>query len=248
MNIPTSTSSASPSTNASAPASPALTPEQEDCAKRLGTVAGLIALSKACPDKLRTAPKWLMTCVSHVAEASAQDAGEVVENMLSPFGIGMSLGNISVMVNLVKRPSDHWDGNSMNQFLNVYFQTYTRYVAQALGQEIPADKLFVGFTEGVFGVFIGSDYEQRREFIRGMTVALDAERNFREDTLRETSATRIYIEILLYAPEIMKMKNLTDVYQFLQGRFAENPNLLGDPERFRKLANRIELSFREQVS
>ena len=107
---------------------------------------------------------------------------------------------------------------------------------------MPAD-LWGQYAQLIFGSFVSLGYDERHEFIDGMIAATDSERKFRAETLREATATRLYIEMLLFWPEIQRMKSLAEVHRFLEARFTESSDAPCDFERFSKLADRIELSF-----
>lgn len=222
---------------------PPLTEAQIDAARRLGRVAGLIAKAQTNPETLGPVPRWIVTCLSHIGEASAKGGAEAVAAIESatPLAVGYSMGNIGTMISLIRSPQEGV-GKSLNAWVNEYFTTYFKEINLQIPGPVDFWQLF---TKEVLGVFFTSNYEQRLQFLEGARRSTESELVFRSGEIRETTATRIYAELLLFYPEIMRMGSLAEVYRFLQTRFTESPAQLGDFERFRKLANRIELSFKE---
>lgn len=94
---------------------------------------------------------------------------------------------------------------------------------------------------------LAADAAERRAFIDGLAIGhrlpelLD--RQMKHGT---TDATRIYLLLWLYWPEIARLRSLPEVARALAPFFTTNRNLAGAhwEERIRKLANRIGLSFR----
>jgi hypothetical protein len=65
---------------------------------------------------------------------------------------------------------------------------------------------------------------------------------------RSTDATRIYVLLWLYWPEISRLGSISEAAEHVRRLLGGNRNLIGQSwdERFRKIANRIGLSYREQ--
>jgi len=223
-----------------------LTEPQREAARRLGRVVALRTVSMIKPEALTRFPPWAQRCLEHITEAITPGGSEVMEDMNTPLGIGFSFGGLGLMVNFLRRPEEKW-GTSVKEALDIYFDSCGRCLAELTGEPFPANFLDE-FSKGVFTAFISFDHEQRTQFHQGMATALEAEKNLRSENVRPTTATPIYFELLLFMEEISKMKSIPEVYRFLQERFSDSPALLGDPERFRKAANRIQLSFKDQVS
>lgn len=173
-------------------------------------------------------------------------AKDAVKDLNSPAGFGFTLGATATLRSWIHRPDEGW-GASVIECLNIYSASCTETIKQETGQDMPSNQ-WDDFARMIFTAYLTYEYDGRREFIRGMEIALDAERNYSNGELRETTATPVYAELLLFLPEVSAMKSLGEVYRFLEGRFSDSPAVLGDFERFRKAANRIELSFKDQTS
>lgn len=105
------------------------------------------------------------------------------------------------------------------------------------------------FQAQVMKRLFAADVAERRAFAEGLAIGnrlpelLD-----RQAQQGATDATRIYLLLWLYWPEVAKLGSIGEVAEVLQPFFAENKNLAGAhwEERIRKLANRLGLSFRAQ--
>lgn len=103
------------------------------------------------------------------------------------------------------------------------------------------------FQQHVINRLFKSGFSERRAFIEGMAIGnrlpelLD-----RQAKSSTTDATRIYLLLWFYWPEISRLNSVPQVARALGSFFAENKNLAGADwdERIRKLSNRIGLSFR----
>ncbi len=95
-------------------------------------------------------------------------------------------------------------------------------------------------------LFAGNAAE-RRVFTEGLMAGNRVHELFNQQAARTTTdATGIYLLLWLYWPEIAALHSLGEAARLLEGLFGPNGNLAGRnwEERFRKLANRIGLSFR----
>jgi hypothetical protein len=98
---------------------------------------------------------------------------------------------------------------------------------------------------------LAADAAERRAFIDGLAIGHRLPELLDRQTRRGTTdATRIYLLLWLYWPEIARLHSLPEVAQALAPFFADNRNLAGAhwDERIRKLGNRLGLSFRTQRS
>jgi len=221
-----------------------LTAAQLDSAKRAGETAALVVVSTSLPASLASIPKWVKACLRNVAEANAVGAGEATQNFSTTFTVGFSLGSLATLVSLLRKPEEKIHPAVVKAWMDHYFAAYFATVKNYMPFEIPQN--FLGeFALQVVSVYIACSTEQRSEFQRGMAVSLSAEKNLRGDTPNDTTLTPIYFELLFYWREVTAMKSLPEVFKFLEQRFSDSPAVLGDFERFRKAANRLELSFRE---
>ena len=225
---------------------PSLTPNQKDATIRAGRVAGILFVAHEAPETLVQFPDWARYCLAQIAEASAQNAQQAVSKLESPFALGFTFGSLGTIGSLVRKPEEKW-GAAVPEALDILFGTYISTIKELTGAEAPPLN-WVEFAQLAFSAFMGYTHPERLEYHEGLRVALEVERNFRSGDLRITTATPIYFELLLFLPEIQKMRSLGEVFRFLELRFNDTPQELGDFERFRKLANRIQLSFRDQNS
>jgi len=218
-----------------------------DAAKRLGKTAACLVLSKFQPHALENFPAWVPVCLSHIAEATAQGASEGIEEMDSAFALGTSLGNFSMLAGFIRNPEERWAPGSMKGWIEEYFNAYTSTLAEKAGVQLPAN-MWADYAQMLFSAYLGFNIDQRRGFVRGMVASIESEENIRNDELRTTSATPLYLELVLFWSEVNAMNSLNEVFRFLKARFAKTPAVLGDFERFRKCANRIGLSFKDQLA
>ena len=103
------------------------------------------------------------------------------------------------------------------------------------------------FQYHVMGRLFATDAAERRAFTEGLTAGNRVRELFDQQAVRNTTdATGIYLLLWLYWPEIAALRSVGEAAQLLEGVFGPNKNLAGRhwEERFRKLANRIGLSFR----
>ncbi len=101
---------------------------------------------------------------------------------------------------------------------------------------------------GVGAVERDEDAERRTSIPPDVATCADCVRElFDQQAARHrTDATGIYLLLWLYWPEIAALRSVGEAARLLEGLFGPNRNLAGRhwEERFRKLANRIGLSFR----
>jgi hypothetical protein len=215
-----------------------------DVARRIGRTSGLLALLKVNPSGVEKVPNWVRICLRQIGEATVQGGGAPISDVfkesteLSYRSAGFALGNLGSLMSVNRVPIGRF-GSSINVWLEEYFRAYFETVFQGA----PPTNFWQTFILEIVGVMLTGNYEQRLEFIDGIRIGSDVENTFRSGETRETTATRIYFELVLFWPEVTRMEKLPAVFVFLQTRFSESPGQLGDFERFRKLANRIELSF-----
>lgn len=103
------------------------------------------------------------------------------------------------------------------------------------------------FQQHVMARLFGGDAGERRAFAEGLATGNRVRELFDQRAAEHaTDATGIYLLLWLYWPEIARMQSVGEVARALERLFASKPNLVGRnwEERFRKLANRIGLSFR----
>lgn len=104
------------------------------------------------------------------------------------------------------------------------------------------------FQQHVMTRLFAGDARERQAFAEGLATGNRVHELFdRRAAEHATDATGIYLLLWLYWPEIARLRSVGEVGRALERLFAaSNQNLAGRHwgERFRKLANRIGLSFR----
>ncbi len=103
------------------------------------------------------------------------------------------------------------------------------------------------FQAHVMGRLFAAEPGERRAFTEGLAAGNRVRELFDQQAARHrTDATGIYLLLWLYWPEIAALRSVGEAARLLEGLFGPNRNLAGRhwEERFRKLANRIGLSFR----
>jgi len=99
------------------------------------------------------------------------------------------------------------------------------------------------FKDMVWWRLFSNNHSDRVAFAKGLLVGLDLKEIF-DGHSKGTDATGIYLLLWLFWPEISKMHSHPEVFRYLEGLHGTEKNSLGGFERFRKLANRIGLSFK----
>ncbi|MBI5766764.1 MAG: hypothetical protein HZA93_03165 [Verrucomicrobia bacterium] len=103
------------------------------------------------------------------------------------------------------------------------------------------------FRAHVMGRLFATNAGERRAFTEGLAAGNRVRELFDRQAARNTTdATGIYLLLWLYWPEINALRSVGEAAHLLERLFGANRNLAGRhwEERFRKLANRIGLSFR----
>jgi hypothetical protein len=127
--------------------------------------------------------------------------------------------------------------------------TKTQEVADQV--ETGAFVLSPEFQQHVIHRLFAPDFAARRAFAEGLAVGNRLPELLDGQAQRGTTdATAIYLMLWFYWPEISERKSVGEVARALEPFFAGNKNLAGLhwAERFRKLANRLGLSFRATQS
>ena len=103
------------------------------------------------------------------------------------------------------------------------------------------------FQSHIMGRLFAADAAERRAFTEGLAAGNRVRELFDQQAARHTTdATGIYLLLWLYWPEISALRSVGETAHLLGRLFGPNTNIAGRhwEERFRKLANRIGLSFR----
>ncbi len=103
------------------------------------------------------------------------------------------------------------------------------------------------FREHIMRRLFAPNATERRAFAEGLALGNRVYELFNHQSgQRSTDATGVYLLLWLYWPEITELGSVGEAARLLESLFGPNRNLAGRhwEERFRKLANRIGLSFR----
>jgi hypothetical protein len=105
------------------------------------------------------------------------------------------------------------------------------------------------FQQQVMNRLFSGEPAERRLFTEGLLAGNRAREFFDQQAARNTTdATGVYLLLWLYWPEIAALRSIGETARALEGVLGATKNVAGShwEERFRKLANRIGLSFRAQ--
>ncbi len=219
---------------------PDFTPER--FADRL---AEAVALSDS-PERFGEFPKWTQRVMLILKEQLVP--AEFVTMLTAEraiFGEGVCVAWVAHARDIV-RHADSREG----QFARKVAERLTRadspkpVVAQLETGEIASSP---EFQQHVMRRLFSADANERRAFTEGLAAGNRVRELFDQQAARNTTdATSIYLLLWLYWPEISAMRSVGEAAQAIERLFAPNKNIVGRhwEERFRKLANRIGLSFR----
>ena len=219
---------------------PAFTPER--FADRL---AEAIALSQQ-PERFRALPRWLQRTMTILKE-----------QLVPPEYAAALAADAAVFADGVMIA---WLAQARDTFAQADTEEgrFARQVAARLTPSAPARRAVGKVASGEFAAspelqrhvmarLFSTDAGERRAFAEGLATGHRARELFdRQAAHNTTVATSIYLWLWLYWPEIAALRSVGEAAEALEGLFAPNGNLAGRhwDERFRKLANRIGLSFR----
>ena len=225
------------------PAVPAPLPEftPERFADRL---AEAVALSKQ-PEKFAEFPKWTQKVMLILKEqlVPAEFAAMLSADQ-AVFGEGVCVAWVAHARDIIRRP-DSSEGRFARKVAARLATTQSRKAVSELGTGELANS--VAFQRHVMGRLFSADAAERRAFTEGLAVGNRVRELFDRQAERNTTdATGIYLLLWLYWPEISALGSVGEAAQLLERLFGANKNIAGShwEERFRKLANRIGLSFR----
>jgi hypothetical protein len=222
------------------PALPEFSPER--FADRL---AEAVELSQH-PEKFGEFPRWTQRVMVILKD---QLVPPEFSSMLSAdraiFGEGVCVAWVAHARDIIRQP-DSREGKFARKVatrLTTNPERQTVY-AQVETGEIAAS---AEFQRHVMGRLFAADAAERRAFTEGLAAGNRVRELFEQQAARNTTdATGIYLLLWLYWPEISELRSVGEAAHLLERLFGPNQNLAGRhwEERFRKLANRIGLSFR----
>lgn len=223
---------------------PEFTPER--FADRL---AEAVELSKH-PEKFRAFPRWTQRVMVILKD---QLVPPEFASMLSAdraiFGEGVCVAWVAHARDIIQRPDSNEGKFARKVADRIGADSAKRNVlAQVETGEIAASP---EFQKHVMYRLFSADAGERRAFTEGLATGNRVRELFDQQAARNTTdATGIYLLLWLYWPEISELRSVGEAAHLLERLFGANRNMAGRhwEERFRKLANRIGLSFRVKQS
>jgi hypothetical protein len=227
------------------PAAPAPLPEftPERFADRL---AEAVALSKQ-PEKFAAFPRWTQKVMLILKEqlVPAEFAAMLSADQAA-FGEGVCVAWVAHARDIIRRPDSN-EGRFARKVAARLATTESRKAVQQVGTGELVNS--AAFQRHVMSRLFSADAAERRAFTEGLAVGNRVRELFDRQAARNTTdATGIYLLLWLYWPEISALGSVGEAARLLERLFGPNKNSAGRhwAERFRKLANRIGLSFRAQ--
>ncbi len=219
---------------------PEFTPER--FADRL---AEAVALSKS-PEKFQEFPRWTQKVMLILKD---QLVPPEFASMLSAdraiFGEGVCVAWVAHARDIIRQPDSN-EGKFARKVAERLTTTSARQTVVAQ-METGAIAASPDFQRHVLGRLFSADAAERRAFTEGLAAGNRVRELFDQQAARNTTdATSIYLLLWLYWPEISELGSVGEAAHVLERLFGSNSNVAGRhwEERFRKLANRIGLSFR----
>ena len=208
-------------------------------------LAEAVNLSKQ-PEKFREFPRWTQEVMLILKDqlvppefASMLSADRVI------FGEGVCVAWVAHARDIIQQ-TDSSEGQFARKVAERLKTTTKRQivVAQMETGEIAASP---DFQRHVMNRLFSTDAAERRAFTEGLAAGNRVRELFDQQAARNTTdATGIYLLLWLYWPEISALRSVGEAAHVLERLVGSNQNVAGRhwEERFRKLANRIGLSFR----
>jgi hypothetical protein len=227
--------------NSAAPAQlPAFTPER--FADRL---AEAVALSKH-PEKFSEFPRWTQRVMMILKDQLVPpEFAAMLSADQAIFGEGVCVAWVAHARDIIRR-TDSSEGQfarKVSERLATTTETRTVYTQVETGEIVASAE----FQRHVLGRLFAADAAERRAFTEGLATGNRVRELFDRQAARNTTdATGIYLLLWLYWPEISALRSVGEAAHLLERLMDANRNVAGRhwEERFRKLANRIGLSFR----
>jgi len=209
-------------------------------------LAEAVEISKH-PEKFNEFPRWTQ-CVMRILRDQLVPAEYVA--MLSAdraiFGEGVCVAWVAHARDIIQRPESR-----EGQFATKVAERLTDSAAAPRGlcAQVGTGEIVASpeFQAHVMGRLFAADASERRAYTEGLAAGNRVRELFDQQAARNTTdATGIYLLLWLYWPEISALRSVGEAAHLLERLFGTNKNLAGRhwEERFRKLANRIGLSFR----
>lgn len=197
------------------------------------------------PEKFAAFPRWTQKVMLILKDqllpaefASMLSADRAV------FGEGVCVAWVAHARDIIRRP----DSNE-GQFARKVAERLPTTESRNVVQQVETGELTASpdFQRHVMSRLFAADAAERRAFTEGLAAGNRVRELFDQQAARNTTdATGIYLLLWLYWPEIAALRSVGEAAEMLERMFGPNKNIAGRhwEERFRKLANRIGLSFR----
>jgi hypothetical protein len=161
------------------------------------------------------------------------------------FGEGVCVAWVAHARDIIRQP----DSNEGQFARKVAERLTTATARQTVVTQMETGKIAASpdFQRHVMARLFSADAGERRAFTEGLAAGNRVRELFDQQAARNTTdATSIYLLLWLYWPEIAELRSVGEAAHVLERLFGSNRNVAGRhwEERFRKLANRIGLSFR----
>ena len=207
-------------------------------------LAEAVELSKR-PEKFAEFPAWTQKVMLILKD---QLVPPEFASMLSAdsaiFGEGVCVAWVAHARDIIRR-SDSNEGQFARKVADRLPTTESRKVVNQVETGELANS--PEFQRHVMGRLFSADAAERHAFTEGLAAGNRVRELFDQQAARNTTdATGIYLLLWLYWPEISALRSVGEAAHLLERLFGANRNIAGRhwEERFRKLANRIGLSFR----
>jgi hypothetical protein len=229
--------------NMKAPAHPSL-PAID--ANRLFARIGEIQSSLTDPQKFEIFPFWLRNVFMTLREQFVpEEFSALFIRDFSPYAAGFMTGILPSFREL-HAASDMGMRMAMSEFTQ---SKAGNGQERKLGMDIITGDIVCNrnFQKTVLHSLLGGTAAERRGFAEGLVLGCTVfEKIEAQIAKKQTDATPIYFVMWLYWPEISTMRSVGEAGRALGDLFQWNRNFLGDDwtSRFRKIANRVKLSYR----
>lgn len=204
----------------------------------------------AAPEKFQTFPRWTQRVMLILKD---QLVPAEFASMLSAdraiFGEGVCVAWVAHARDVIQ----HGDTNEGKFARKVADRLTANDEKRALFAQVETGEIAgsAEFKDHVMRRLFSADAAERRAFTEGLATGNRVRELFDQQAARHTTdATGIYLLLWLYWPEISELRSVGEAAHELERLLGANRNVAGRhwEERFRKLANRIGLSFRAKQS
>lgn len=213
---------------------------KEEFAQRLANrMAEVIALAEGSRRE-NEFPKWVINVMRVLKE---QLVPEEIRSVLAPgasaYGDGVGIG-ISTQYREIISGADSGAilaGTRMVEAITTAPPETVEQLASGQGNPAAAPEI----ERVVMTRLFAESLEERKLFAEGLLVGMRLQELVGGRS--GTDATSVYLMLWLYWPEVTKLYSIGEVATSLEWSIAENTRP-GWPDRFRKIANRIKLSYK----